>query len=57
VLKSRLYDEYNIEVPVIEWQDKLLIRISVQAYNDQSDIDALLQALNALLPRMASQHS
>jgi isopenicillin-N epimerase len=57
VLKSRLYDEYNIEVPVIEWQDKILIRISVQAYNDQSDIDALLQALNALLPRMASQHS
>lgn len=57
VLKSRLYDEYKIEVPVIEWQDKILIRISVQAYNDQADIDALVQALAILLPQTSSQHS
>ena len=47
-LKNRLYDEHKIELPVIVWQDQLFIRISVQAYNDQSDIDALLHALTIL---------
>ena len=55
VLKSRLYDEYKIEVPLTEWQDKQFIRISVQGYNRQEDIDALVQALEALLPLMASE--
>jgi isopenicillin-N epimerase len=54
VLKSRLYDEYKIEVPVVQWKDKLFIRISVQAYNDQADIDALLRALTILLPQTTS---
>ena len=57
VLKSRLYDEYKIEVPVVQWQDKLFIRISVQAYNDQADIDALLRALTVLLPQTTSMPS
>jgi isopenicillin-N epimerase len=49
-LKSRLYEEFSIEVPLTEWQDKQYIRISVQAYNTQEDVDALLEALRALLP-------
>jgi isopenicillin-N epimerase len=53
VLKSRLYDEYKIEVPLTQWQDRQFIRISIQAYNDQSDIDALLMALQNLLPETA----
>jgi isopenicillin-N epimerase len=48
-LKSRLYDEYNIEVPVIQSQDRQFLRISIQGYNDQSDVDALLDALSRLL--------
>ena len=49
VLKSRLYDEYRIEVPVIQWQDRQFVRISIQGYNDQADVDALVHALTSLL--------
>jgi len=30
LLKSRLYDEANVEVPIIEWQDKKFVRISIR---------------------------
>src|SRR5215216_3935823 len=50
VLKQRLYDEYKIEVPLTQWQDKQFIRISIQAYNDQADVDALVHSLQILLP-------
>jgi isopenicillin-N epimerase len=53
VLKSRLYDEYKIEVPLVQWQDKHFIRISIQGYNDQADVDKLLEALKILLPQTA----
>jgi isopenicillin-N epimerase len=53
LLKSRLYDEYKIEIPLTEWQDKQFIRISVQGYNTQQDIDALVEALKILLPKVA----
>ena len=53
LLKSRLYDEFKIEVPLVQWQDRQFVRISIQAYNDQSDVDVLLEALKALLPQVA----
>jgi isopenicillin-N epimerase len=53
VLKSRLYDEYRIEVPLTQWQDRQFIRISIQGYNDQDDVDRLLTALQVLLPQTA----
>lgn len=48
-LKIRLYDEYRIEVPVIAWEGRKLIRYSYQAYNEDSDREALLDALARLL--------
>lgn len=51
-LKRRLYDEYKIEVPLTQWQDKQFVRISVQGYNIQGDIDVLVHALEALLPQV-----
>ena len=51
LLKTRLYDEYKVEVPLIQWQDKQFIRISVQGYNTQDDIDVLIGALKELLPK------
>lgn len=48
-LKQRLYDEYHIEVPVLKWKHQTLLRVSVQAYNTQEDIDALVRALEVLL--------
>ena len=53
VLKSRLYAEHKIEVPLTQWQDKQFIRISVQGYNTQEDLDALVNALEVLLPQVA----
>jgi isopenicillin-N epimerase len=52
-LKSRLYDEYNIEVPLIQWNDRQFIRISVQGYNTWDDLDALVDALRTLLSQVA----
>ncbi len=52
VLKARLYDEHRIEVPLIEWQDRHFIRISIQGYNTRADVDALLDALKLLLPQV-----
>ena len=54
VLKSRLYDEYKIEVPLIQWQDRQFVRISVQGYNTQEDMDTLVKALHKLLPHVAN---
>ena len=53
VLKSRLYDEHKIEVPLIQWQGKQFVRISVQGYNSREDIDTLVNALKVLLPQVA----
>jgi isopenicillin-N epimerase len=53
VLKSRLYDEFRIEVPLTVWQDRQFVRISVQGYNAPEDIDALVGALENLLPQVA----
>ena len=52
-LKSRLYDEFKVEVPLVLWQDKQFIRISIQGYNTQEDVDALVNALQVLLPQVA----
>jgi isopenicillin-N epimerase len=47
--KARLYQEYHVEVPCMQWFDRQFIRVSVQGYNTQEDIDGLLAALKALL--------
>ncbi len=52
--KERLYQQYRIEIPCFEWAGRQLIRVSVQGYNTQADIDALLAALPALLARAAA---
>lgn len=52
-LKRRLYDEYRIEVPLTEWRDRQFIRISIQGYNSQDDVDALVNALKVLLPQVS----
>jgi isopenicillin-N epimerase len=52
LLKSRLYAEYQIEVPLIQWQDKQFVRISIQGYNTQKDVDALVDGLKVLLPQV-----
>jgi isopenicillin-N epimerase len=48
-LKERLYDEYRIEIPVMDCNGLRLIRASFQGYNDERDLERLRSALNELL--------
>jgi selenocysteine lyase/cysteine desulfurase len=48
-LGTRLLDDYNIEIPVIPWEGRVFVRVSIQAYNGQRDVDTLLDALEHLL--------
>jgi selenocysteine lyase/cysteine desulfurase len=41
VLKTCLYAEYHVEVPLIDWNRNKFVRISVQGYNTQADLEAL----------------
>ncbi len=43
--QTQLYRQHRIEVPCIRWGERCWIRVSIQGYNDQADIEALLQAL------------
>lgn len=45
-LKKFLYDHARLEVPLIEWNGHVLLRVSVQGYNCSSDIDMLMGALS-----------
>lgn len=47
--KRALYDRHRIEVPVVETNDGWTLRVSIQGYNDERDVDALLTALRDLL--------
>jgi isopenicillin-N epimerase len=53
VLQRRLYDEFRVEVPVIEWGGREFVRVSVQGYNTAEDVEALVKALARLLPELA----
>ena len=44
-MNRRLFAEHRIEVPFGKHGDDCVIRVSVQAYNDERDIDRLLEAL------------
>jgi isopenicillin-N epimerase len=50
LFKTQLYDQFRIEIPTIEWNQRHFLRISMQAYNQASDLDALLEALVYLIP-------
>jgi isopenicillin-N epimerase len=48
-VKTRLYEEHCVEVPITEWQGSAVLRVSFQAYNTRADADALLDALGQVL--------
>jgi len=48
VLQKRLLDEFHIEIPVITWQSRPFVRLSVQGYNSPDEIQQLLIALQRL---------
>jgi isopenicillin-N epimerase len=52
-LKRRLYDEFRVEIPTVNWNGRHFLRISIQGYNTREDVDALVAALAALLPQVS----
>lgn len=47
-IKSILFNQYNIEVPVMRHGDQVFLRYSIQAFNTQADLDQLYAALAAI---------
>lgn len=50
-LMSRLYEEHRVEVPVYEWEDTTLLRVSIGPYNDEADVERLVDAVRDTLAR------
>jgi isopenicillin-N epimerase len=48
-VKERLYDDYRVEVPVYLWTDRPILRTSVQGYNTEADVDALVAAVRTVV--------
>lgn len=46
---TRLYEDFEVEVPVDEWEGRTILRVSIGPYNDESDVERLLSALAAIL--------
>jgi len=46
--QAQLYEDYQIEAPCIQWQDRQFIRISIQGYNGLSEIKALITAIGSI---------
>ncbi len=44
-LKTRLYDDFRIEVPLFKWNEQNFMRVSFQGYNTGEDAEALVSAL------------
>jgi isopenicillin-N epimerase len=44
-LRRRLFEHHRIEVPVTQHGNQTFVRVSVQAYNTQAELDALVNAL------------
>ncbi|MGB1102948.1 MAG: aminotransferase class V-fold PLP-dependent enzyme [Crocinitomicaceae bacterium] len=47
-LKNLLYEKYRIEIPVIEFENDIYLRISFQAYNGPEEIETLIDAINKI---------
>ncbi len=50
--QKRLFDEFQVEIPVIPWNSRALLRISIQGYNTEEDVDRLVAALRSVLPKV-----
>ena len=48
LLKDTLLERYRIEIPVTSHKGALFIRLSVQAYNTQEDLDVLVNAVREI---------
>ncbi len=50
-LQARLHEEHRMEVPAYDWEGTTLVRISIGPYNDEDDVERLVDAMRATLAR------
>lgn len=48
-LQDQLWQQFRIEVPIVEWNGGRYIRVSCHLYNDAAQIDELVRGLRSLL--------
>lgn len=48
-LSTLLYEEFQVEVPIYEWNGRRILRVSIGPYNDESDVGRLVSALAGIL--------
>ena len=44
-LQKIIYKQSNIHIPIIYWNDSVFMRVSIQAYNTESDINKMFDML------------
>ena len=49
LLKTRLYDEARIEVPMVDWHGHQFVRVSLAGFVTEADVDVLLDSLARFL--------
>ena len=45
-LQKTIFSKTNIHIPIIWWNNFAYMRISIQAYNSQSDVDKMFDMLD-----------
>jgi isopenicillin-N epimerase len=47
-MQRHLWGQYQVEIPIVEWQGYRFARLSIQAYNSVADVERLLDGLQEL---------
>jgi isopenicillin-N epimerase len=47
-VQRHLWEQYEVEIPIVEWQGYRFARLSIQAYNSVADVERLLDGLQQL---------
>jgi selenocysteine lyase/cysteine desulfurase len=43
--------KYKIEIPIFEWENNNMLRFSFNAYNDENDSNALIDAIKDIFSK------
>lgn len=47
--RTRLWQEFKVEAPVTAWNGRSLLRVSIQGYNTDADVDTLVAAVARMI--------
>lgn len=53
-LQERLYREFGIEVPLMRWNGRVLLRVSCQVYNEPGDYERVVEAIAGVISRIVN---